>query len=710
MLLTSDFLSPDDYRPHWSLSEEARNTERPFSRLQGSQLRNNPVTFVSGGTLAQENYAKLSTLSTEDTVGHAKVPSADKEPHLGDTQQPKPRSNDAGVIAEQRSKSPRDTTEVPRPPKTAHGKQVVSENVEAGINRVTLNGTSEESPLEPASSTRRHPTDDLASSDLSDDEVVFRGRGAPVSAMNSSKTTGAPSTPPKLHSVCSPPKASLPVSNELTEEGSAPAWAFKDQKGAASESEAESDILRDYIENLDREGMYKSEDDSSDAEVNVIEGEGDVGIDDFVDISTSDEMPNEVGAIFSIRARKSGTQYLVTGVGETIAEARWTSKERLLSCGAQPLLDKFLRDAALSSSDDDDDNDDDDNNNDSESDEEQDDEFLDIDDEAAKDRNPDDFMEQLSDEHIARALAKQEELYLDEDVMIFDGTEDIDFTYRKKDASRVQEGRTSKQKKNRFDSFPSAAAFVDVLDEDPYGAFDIMDFDAPSLREKNKGKRQPDFDLSDDDLAWQMEMSWENDRKKKAARKREREELRSQGLLGSKNGKPDMNAKYSTGMTIDDVKKELRLFIASSSSTLSLPPMAKKERKIVHEMAHMLNLKSLSRGNGKSRFPTLTKTSRTPHVRASEMDNFFSSSKVLRRLDRPRLDRSSRSAGGTKAATYEHGDVVGARAPEIGVGNKGRAMLEKMGWSSGTALGAMNNKGILEPVAHIVRKGKAGLG
>jgi len=37
-------------------------------------------------------------------------------------------------------------------------------------------------------------------------------------------------------------------------------------------------------------------------------------------------------------------------------------------------------------------------------------------------------------------------------------------------------------------------------------------------------------------------------------------------------------------------------------------------------------------------------------------------------------------------------------------------MLEKMGWSSGTALGALNNKGILEPVSHVVKTTKAGLG
>jgi hypothetical protein len=66
--------------------------------------------------------------------------------------------------------------------------------------------------------------------------------------------------------------------------------------------------------------------------------------------------------------------------------------------------------------------------------------------------------------------------------------------------------------------------------------------------------------------------------------------------------------------------------------------------------------------------------------------------------------------GGMAAASYRDGDVVGAAAPEIGAGNKGRAMLEKMGWSSGTALGALNNKGILQPVAHVVKNTKAGLG
>ena len=62
------------------------------------------------------------------------------------------------------------------------------------------------------------------------------------------------------------------------------------------------------------------------------------------------------------------------------------------------------------------------------------------------------------------------------------------------------------------------------------------------------------------------------------------------------------------------------------------------------------------------------------------------------------------------AVSYREGEVVGGEAPELGSGNRGRAMLEKMGWSSGTALGAMDNKGILQPVSQTMKKSKAGLG
>ena len=65
---------------------------------------------------------------------------------------------------------------------------------------------------------------------------------------------------------------------------------------------------------------------------------------------------------------------------------------------------------------------------------------------------------------------------------------------------------------------------------------------------------------------------------------------------------------------------------------------------------------------------------------------------------------------GHRTVTYREGEVVGRNASEIGSENKGRAMLEKMGWTKGTALGLETNRGILVPIEHVVKKTKAGLG
>ena len=154
---------------------------------------------------------------------------------------------------------------------------------------------------------------------------------------------------------------------------------------------------------------------------------------------------------------------------------------------------------------------------------------------------------------------------------------------------------------------------------------------------------------------------------------------------------------------------------------LLLPPMDKTFRKFVHEIANTLSLGSISRGQGIGRFPILTKTTRTLDYDSDSIDRFdrlISRNRLLRRIEKSQGHRKntggtstpSKARGGTKAASYMDGEVVGASAPEIGIENKGRAMLEKMGWTTGTALGAVHNKGILQPVAHVVKTSRAGLG
>lgn len=156
---------------------------------------------------------------------------------------------------------------------------------------------------------------------------------------------------------------------------------------------------------------------------------------------------------------------------------------------------------------------------------------------------------------------------------------------------------------------------------------------------------------------------------------------------------------------------------------LSLPAMDKANRKFVHEIANAFKLKSKSAGLGNKRYPILYRTSRTTTY--GERAYEAAVSKLSRRF-LPRNDVGGRGAGaaprrsgraggggfggGFGAASYRDGDVVGASAPELGVENRGRAMLEKMGWSAGTALGALDNKGILQPVSHVVKTTKAGLG
>ncbi|KAJ0339146.1 hypothetical protein COL154_010154 [Colletotrichum chrysophilum] len=141
-------------------------------------------------------------------------------------------------------------------------------------------------------------------------------------------------------------------------------------------------------------------------------------------------------------------------------------------------------------------------------------------------------------------------------------------------------------------------------------------------------------------------------------------------------------------------------------------------RKVIHELASKFNIKSKSTGSGDQRRPMLHRTLRTAKFAEEVFDA------AIARVGRkyfPRNDTTLRAAvqkqsarrgrgGGHAGVIYRDGEVVGGSAPELGQENKGRAMLEKMGWSSGTALGALNNKGILQPVAHIVKRSKAGLG
>lgn len=361
----------------------------------------------------------------------------------------------------------------------------------------------------------------------------------------------------------------------------------------------------------------------------------------------------------------------------------------------------------------------------------------------------------MTDEKIARLLSKHEELGLGfSDLLLFDGQEDeeedqpeLSQQVKRSNTLRYENITKSLSFKNFSASPFSNVNNINSYDRlklhdgfDLYNGFDVMDHGRPSLRQRPKRRHGinplnlTDTDMFDTDVNNSVRLAWKKDRAKKKIRKQEREELRAQGHLGKKN-KPDLKAKYIEGMSMVAFKNEVRSFLLSAAErsviysgllsvsidydSIELPPMDHGDRKTVHEIANVLKLKSRSVGGGKSRFPVLYKTSRTASYDGDALialEAWMSGGRFLPRRDNGPgkghvAMRRSRGGGFSKAnVSYQDGEVVGAAAPELGQENKGRAMLERMGWSTGTALGATNNKGIMQPVAHVVKNTKAGLG
>jgi hypothetical protein len=426
---------------------------------------------------------------------------------------------------------------------------------------------------------------------------------------------------------------------------------------------------------------------------------------DLEDMSTSSDVMDTVERILSKRTRSSGLHYLCVYEGSVTDDARWLPATFLKSGVEQKLIRVFEEEVALrmpkssesgSTGDEEEDDDDDDDDN-----------------------------EELDDETIARVLQKQEELGLGSDEVLLYAADEYfssatNPTTSFRDYGRPNKKRQSRGRGNRDVTFPSASAMADALAMDPYGGFDIMDTERPSLKPKKKGRRgQMPPELDDSDLNEQLQNSWEADRAKKRLKKAEREELRQQGLLGRKGKAADLKVKYSGGIGMEDVVEEIREFMLGDRPSLSLPPMDAHRRATIHQAAKIFDLSSRSRGDGHDRFTVLSRTSRTRIYTDAEFDHAMLRRGFLKRLSGPLQGKKGPGPARTPVfrsgprarpqVGYRDGEKVGANAPELGPENKGHALMMKMGWSKGMALGTTDNQGILHPIAHTVKTNKAGL-
>ena len=418
-------------------------------------------------------------------------------------------------------------------------------------------------------------------------------------------------------------------------------------------------------------------------------------LEDFDAISTADEGKGRVHKVLRKRQRPSGVQYLIKWEGTSTDDATWIRAEMLDSV-AEKLVKKFekreyIRELlAQTSEDSDEDEDEDGDGDEDESNEgEDDDQYL----QKKKAQEEADFK-------LACILAKE-----DEDVL---------------------------------GKYPSASKMANAFS----GGWDHMDWASSNnvapkkKRNKDKAKRTQ-WSLSDDEHEAQLRSQWDNDRKTKKGKKAEREALRKEGLLGMGGmpGKKDMKAKYTGGMSMAQVHQEIHDFLMNDYPSLALPPMVKAARKAIHNVACALELESKSQGVGKNRFPVLFKTKKTEmYIGNSDliMQQFARSEKesyLTERVKKPHKlggggrggrggrgggggggSRGGGGGGGSGSGKHRDGDMVGEHAPEIGLDNKGRRMLEKMGYKAGMGLGAEGNKGIMAPIIAVVKTTRAGLG
>ncbi|GAA5843237.1 hypothetical protein JCM9279_002032 [Rhodotorula babjevae] len=321
--------------------------------------------------------------------------------------------------------------------------------------------------------------------------------------------------------------------------------------------------------------------------------------------------------------------------------------------------------------------------------------------------------------------------------------------------------RSNRRERNKLFTAISQGNFDDIdlydeaadLDEDLVEAMfaeqEEAGFGGPSKKQRKQDKT---FNGA---FSQQLAAQWDLDRSKKASKKAKRAAERAaareadfrdtyRDKAGSySRGKAGAKSLARSGDDDNDaatINTRMRHFIVTdiSSTSMSLPPMAKKARIAVHLLAEVYGLKSRSMGSGKNRFPVLERTSKTTVVGVSEwrvraivgtadgeheldgMDGDWAGPRgkgkyrgkvggLWKALEGATGKKSGGGGRRDQLGKNSEGAVVGQGADKIGEDNVGFALLKKMGWTVGGQIG-LSGQGLHEPVVARVKTGKSGLG
>jgi hypothetical protein len=194
-------------------------------------------------------------------------------------------------------------------------------------------------------------------------------------------------------------------------------------------------------------------------------------------------------------------------------------------------------------------------------------ESIDGDDDVMDDENSeanDPASPTIDDETLAKLLTKQEELGMgsDELLLVSDIAGGRGLPHHTTSNSRQSRRRGKGADPRTRGLFTSASAVADAFDE-----LDLVDWERPSLQNKrSRGRRGqlPVFDVSDSEMEQALQAAALKDRESKKSRKMRREEQRAQGLLGKHANPDDPRVRFPTGMTLEDLKTEMRTFLLGS--------------------------------------------------------------------------------------------------------------------------------------------------
>ena len=256
---------------------------------------------------------------------------------------------------------------------------------------------------------------------------------------------------------------------------------------------------------------------------------------------------------------------------------------------------------------------------------------------------------------------------------------------------------------------------------------------------------------SDDEFMHDLQAQWEQDRKRKSQRKKDRLADRLAQNPTKANRKKAKRAgvevRPTSSVNLKIIHADMVAFLQRPDMpSLSLPPMAKRDRVAVHLLAEAYSLSSDSKGKGANRFPVLQRTARSTlygvdkaHINriigAAENDPEAVAS-IRYKGGRGRKGALCKELGGFDARPARispknrGGEVVGHGAAKlaednVGVGHAPHCgpplscakalflcyqfqLLAKMGWTENTGVGL--TQGRHEPLRTVMKVGRGGLG